>query len=114
MTRKRASIRKRSKRSRRIARRRSKKSRNRSQHTVRGGFDPLDCGLVARASQYRDLSFGEKVKLKFCKDKHPDQVDRMLSFGSPDTSSVAQKTATRTTSGNSYPTKSTTMRTYSQ
>ena len=61
-----------SKRSRKKGKKTKRRTRKRLAK-VKGG-ERLECGQVAYAATYRPLSFGEKVKLKFCKDKEPDKV----------------------------------------
>lgn len=62
----------------------NKKRRHRSRRRVRrskgGALGRLQCGEVLYAASYRPLSFGEKVKLRFCKDKEPALVERMSTF----------------------------------
>lgn len=58
---------------------RRKRRSLRNLRKIKGG-ERLQCGQVAYASTYRPLSFGEKVKLKFCKDKEPGVLKSFVPF----------------------------------
>ena len=57
-----------------------RRSRRRVRRSIGGSLDRLQCGQVLYAASYRPLSFGEKVKLKFCKDKEPQLTEKMTTF----------------------------------